>query len=80
MDETHQQDQETDPCLYNFRTCMSKRRFLAIDRFLSFTQAQPPRFADKFWEVREMIRATNEPMASIFVVAWVICLDESKSI
>jgi len=80
MNETHQRDQETDPCPYNFRTYMSKRRFLAITRFLSFTQAQPPRFADKFWEVREMIRAFNEHMASIFVAAWVICLDESMSI
>ena len=64
-----QQDQENDPCLYNFRMYMSKRHFLAITRFLSFTQDHPPRFADKFWEVRDMIKAFNDHMASIFIAA-----------
>ena len=66
--------------LFTFNCYMSRRRFLAITLALRFTSSTPLNFWDKFWEVREMIAAWNEHMAKIFLVAWVVCLDESMSI
>jgi hypothetical protein len=59
---------------------MGKRRFQAITKCLTFTDTIPLAYRDKFWQVRQMIRAWNENMANRFVTAWVMCLDESMSI
>jgi hypothetical protein len=75
-----QRPQEEDPSpYYNFRTFMSKKRFHLITQSLVFTNATAPSFHDKFWQVRQMIKAWNEIMASKFVAAWAMCLDESMS-
>jgi hypothetical protein len=73
-------DQEEDPCPYNFKPFMSKRPFIHINRYISFTNVPKPAFIDKFWPARQMIKSWNDHMASIFLCAWVICLDESMSI
>ena len=75
-----QRPQEEGPCPYNFKGYMGKKRFHLITKCLTFTDATPPPYRDKFWQVRQMIRAWNENMANIFVAAWVLCLDESMSI
>ena len=75
-----QRPQEEGPCPYNFRNYMSKKRFKMITDNLVFTDAAAPSFRDKFWQVRQMVKAWNENMALKFVAAWVMCLDESMSI
>jgi hypothetical protein len=42
-------EQEEDPCPYNFKTFMSKRRFIAILRHLHYTNFEAPAFVSKFW-------------------------------
>ena len=74
------EDEENDTPSFTFNRYMSRRRFVAITSALRFTSLNPPTFRDKFWEVREMIGAWNEHMATIFLAAWVVCLDESMSI
>ena len=74
--DTIPRDQEEDPCPYNFRTFMSKRYFLSINRYLVFKNVQKPAFVDKFWPIRRMIKSWNNHMAGIFLCTWVICLDE----
>ena len=59
---------------------MSKKRFIAIMRYLEFTNAKRPAFVNKTWQVRQMIKAWNNHMAAIFLARWVICLDESMLI
>ncbi len=72
--------QEEGPCPYNFKGYMGKKWFQVITKCLTFTDAIPPAYCDKFWQVRQMIRAWNENMANRFVAAWVMCLDKSMSI
>ena len=69
-------DQETCPCVYNMRSFMTYTRFRSIQRYLTFTDVQAPTFADKFWEIRQMIKAWNAHI----LAGWVICLDKSMSI
>ena len=71
----YDEDEENDTPSFTFNRYMSRRWFVAITLALRFTSLNPPTFRDKFWEVREMIGAWNEHMATIFLVAWVICLD-----
>ena len=59
---------------------MSGRRFEEIIKNLTFTDAQPPSFKDRFWEVRDMIKAWNDNMSKKFVPSWINCLDESMSV
>ena len=80
INESAPRDQEANGCPYNFRAFMMQRRFKAISRNLSYTDANPPTFVDKFWEVRQMIKAWNAHMANVFLAGWVICLDKSMSI
>jgi hypothetical protein len=75
-----QADQETCPCVYNMRSYMTYTRFRSIQRFLMYTDVRAPTFVDKFWEIRQMIKAWNAHMANVFLAGWVICLDESMSI
>jgi hypothetical protein len=50
--DTVPRDQEEDPCPYNFRAFMAKRRFQCINQYLKFTNVQRPAYVDKFWSVR----------------------------
>ena len=64
---------------FKFNAVMPKHRFEAILSALTYTQAPPPNHQDRFWEVREMLRAWNENMDEEFVASWISCLDESIS-
>jgi hypothetical protein len=72
--------QEDGPCPYNFMLVMARRQFYSITKCLVFSDVPPPSYCDKFWQVRQMIKAWNENIANIFVAAWVVCLNESMSI
>ena len=58
---------------------MSRKRFEAILKALSYTSRQCPAFRDRFWEVRQMLDAWNTNMMEQFMPSWVNCLDESMS-
>ena len=58
---------------------MSRKRFEAILKALSYTSRQRPAFRDRFWEVRQMLDAWNTNMMEQFTPSWVNCLDESMS-
>ncbi len=77
---TKEYDAKTNACPFNFTKYMSKKRFDAITRELRFTNVAPPPYRDRFWEVRQMIKAWNDHMADSFVPSWALCLDESMSI
>ena len=47
---------------------------------LCLTGRLPPHFANKFWQVRELVAVFNTHIAFIFVSSWAVCLDESMSI
>ena len=72
--------QEANPRPYRLGKFMFKRRFNAITRELSFTNTNPLPYVDKFWQIRQMVKAWNDHMASIFLASWEICLDESMYI
>jgi len=59
---------------------MSRYRFENILQALSFTDRDPPTFQDRFWEVRDMIKAWVDNMKENFVAGWMNCLDESMSV
>ena len=59
---------------------MSKRCFNAITNELRFTNTNPPPYVDKFWQIRQMVKAWNDHTTSIFLTSWEICLYESMSI
>ena len=44
------------PCPYNFKGYMGKKRFQAITKCLTFTDAIPPVYRNKFWQVMKNIR------------------------
>ena len=73
-------DEQDDPCPYRLGAYMSRARFDAITKHLTFTNVNPPSYRDRFWEVRQMIKAWNDNMAAIFLASWALCLDESMSI
>ena len=73
-------DEEDNPCPYNFRKYMSKKRFEQILSALTFTDVQKPAYVDKFWQVRQMVKQWNQNMANVFLAGWILCLDESMSI
>ena len=58
---------------------MSRKRFEAILKALSYTSRQRPAFRDRFWEVCQMLDAWNTNMMEQFTPSWVNCLDESMS-
>ena len=58
---------------------MSRKRFEAILKALSYTSRQCPAFQDRFWEVCQMLDAWNTNMMEQFTPSWVNCLDESMS-
>ena len=60
-------DQRSNACPFNFRGFMRKTRFNDITQELRFTDDDKPSFADKFWEVRQMIREWNKNVAAIFI-------------
>ena len=59
---------------------MSAKRFNAILESLMYTNANPPPYKDRFWQIREMVTKWNKHMTEIFFSGWVTCLDESMSI
>lgn len=65
---------------FRLNDLMTGRRFEEIIAALSFTNLQPPAFKDKFWEIRQMVKAWNENMREAFTAGWINCLDESMSI
>jgi hypothetical protein len=73
-------DQETCHCPFNMWRFMTMKRFYSIQRFLTYTDVRASTFVDKFWEIRQMIKAWNTHMANAFLAGWVMCLDESMSI
>ena len=58
---------------------MSRKRFEAILKALSYTSRQRPAFWDCFWEVRQMLDAWNTNMMEQFTPSWANCLDESMN-
>ena len=65
---------------YRVNCWMSGRRFNDILVALKYTKLQPPPYKDKFWEVRELLRAWKDNMTKIFSPSYICCLDESMSI
>ena len=65
---------------FRFHTWMSRQRFERILFHLRFTSKEAPSYADKFWEVRDLIKRWNRHMKQAFKASWVSCLDESISI
>ena len=69
--------QEANPCPYRLGELMSKRCFNTTTRELKFTNTNPTAHIDKFWQIRQMVKAWNDHMTSIFLASWEICLGES---
>ena len=65
---------------FRLNDLMSGRRFEEIIGALAFTDLEPPSFKDKFWEIRQMVKAWNDNMCAVFSAGWITCLDESMSI
>ena len=59
---------------------MTHKRFWSVQRYLTFMDVQAPTFVDKFWEIRQMIKAWNMHTANVFLAGWVKCLDKSMSL
>ena len=59
---------------------MSRKHFDAILSALSFTDAIPPMFLDKFWEIRQTVEAWGVNMVENFVPGYMNCLDKSMSV
>lgn len=73
----HSFDQHHNHCPYRFTAYISKRRFDIVMREFCWTGILPPHFADKFWQVLDLVTAFNTHMASMFLSSWVICVEES---
>ena len=65
---------------FRFWSFMSRSHFDDIVAAMTLTNVTPPRYRDRFWEVRQMIELWNENMNEMFSPGWVCCLDESMSI
>ena len=50
---------------------MSAKRFNAILESLMYTNANPPPYKDRFWQIREMVTKWNKHMTEIFFSGWV---------
>ena len=46
---------------------------------MKLTDRKEPPYADKFWEVRQLIDEWNKNMEQNFSPSWISCLDESMS-
>ena len=62
---------------FRLHDIMSRNRFEAILSAIRLTNATPPDYQDRFWEVRQVIAAFCEHMTTIFKCGWIACLDES---
>lgn len=58
---------------------MTGNRFGAITYALAYAASSYPAYRDRFWEVREYIKAWNDNMADMFCPSFMTCLDESMS-
>lgn len=76
---SHKKIDRWDGAPFRFNDIMSGNRFEAIISALTFTAAPQPPYRDKFYEVRDIIKAWNENMKAVFSPSWVSCLDESMS-
>ena len=65
---------------FRLHAYMSRRRFEAILKSLTFTTKTPPAFKDPFHPVSDLIDAFNKHSAACFSPSWVSCLDESMSV
>ena len=68
-----------DGAPFRFNELMSRNRFENILVALKLTEAVPPTYVDRFWEIRSLVDAWNKNMAENFSPSWVTCLDESMS-
>ena len=59
---------------------MSRKHFDTILSALSFTDAIPPTFLDKFWEIQQIVEVWGVNMEENFVPGYMNCLDKSMSI
>ena len=68
--ECHPFDQEENTCPYRLREFMSKRCFNEITCEFRFNNTNPPPYGDKFWKIRQMVKAWNDHTTSIFLASW----------
>ena len=73
-------DKKNAPCPYRLAKYMSPRRFEDLLSHLRLCKLNPPAFRDRFWEVREMMKAWKDNMAAVFIPSRIVCLDESMSV
>ena len=64
---------------YRLNQYMSRNRFEQILQAISYTNKTPPSYLDRFWEVRDIIKAWNDNMENVFKTGYITCLDESMS-
>lgn len=64
---------------FRLQKYMKRTRFDDIMNALRYTNLPPPPYKDKFHQVRQMLKAWNDNMFSVFTASWVSCLDESMS-
>eukprot|EP00804_Cyclotella_cryptica_P006671 CCRYP_008606-RA/>CCRYP_008606-RA protein AED:0.36 eAED:0.36 QI:0/0/0/1/0/0/2/0/126 len=50
---------------------MSPRHFEDLLSHLRLCKPNPPAIRDRFWEVREMIKAWRDNMAAVFIPSWI---------
>ena len=73
-------DKEINPPPYRLGGFMSKKLFNTITREIRFTNTNHPPYVDQFWKIRQMVKAWNDHMTSIFLASWTICLNNAMSI
>lgn len=71
--------EESEPNKWPFWFCkyMWYTRFKNITKVLCYTSTPQPTFVDKFYKVRDIIKAWNDNMKEKFIPSWMSCLDES---
>lgn len=75
----HTEPSEFEGAPFRLHKYMSRTRFENILNALRYTNQPPPLYKDSFHQVRQLLNAWNDHMASVFVASWVSCLDESMS-
>ena len=65
---------------FKFTDIMLSSKFEKIQSSLVFTDQDAPTYKDRFWEVRQILKAFNDNMKEVFMSGWMTCLYESMSI